>query len=97
MLRGENTVPFTAIKEFDGTEFTIQLEYASPEDAAGTAATVEEEALRQSRIQVILSLHHPVDGKLLNQFSNFEDVLKALKLPMKSSTRMAPEDSEGTC
>jgi actin related protein 2/3 complex subunit 2 len=103
MLRAENSVPFTAIKEFDGTEFTIQLEYASPEDAAGTAATVEEEALRQGRIQVVLSLHHPVEAKLLNQFQNFEEVLKALKFqPMKGvqlewlpKTAKAPSDMTG--
>lgn len=83
MLRAENVVPFSVVKDFDGTEYTIEMQYENPEDSTGTAATVEEEALRQSRIRVVLSLHHTVQSKHLDQFGNFQAVLKALKLPMK--------------
>jgi actin related protein 2/3 complex, subunit 2 len=91
MIRQENVVNMTAVKDFDGTVMVVLIDRTLQEEASAAAAASEAEvdpgsptvvdpdaeAVSQRNIVVTLVLQHVVPRSVLYQFCNYEDIIKA--------------------
>ncbi|RNF18213.1 ARP2/3 complex subunit [Trypanosoma conorhini] len=68
VLCGENKTPHTVVRDFDGCEYHIQVDW---EAESGAGATPQ-------RAAVTVALRHSTPFKELNALRNFEDVLPTL-------------------
>lgn len=79
MLSGENVVPSSAVREFDGCEFFIDVEPAKNND--GSRMSDLDDEIPGCRYTISITLKHVVPLKILNAFGNFQAVVTAFFPP----------------
>lgn len=91
MIRQENVVPHTSVKDFDGTELRITI--ARSGEVLQTQQTAEQEADEQRNVTVVMSLHHFVPKSVLDVFQNYEAWIRR-KFP--AASQLVFDDSKST-
>ncbi|CUI14264.1 ARP2/3 complex subunit, putative [Bodo saltans] len=103
MVRRENSVDHTAVKDFDGTELFVQIDRTAQEEEAAAAKAAQEsadpgsptvvdpdaEAISQRNVMITLTLQHIVPRTALQQFGNFEEIIES-KFPKGAKLTFTP-------